>query len=98
MNFYQAMQLGAANLKPLIKKTEDKKESAPSCVCSLHGEPFPYFLNFWTLASHPSLKLFLCLFSPKDYGTRAGQSSRKSLHRLPQHLLLSPHLLQPAHL
>ncbi len=26
MNFYQAMQLGAVNLKPLIKKTEDKKE------------------------------------------------------------------------
>ena len=25
MNFYQAMQLGAVNLKPLIKKTEDKK-------------------------------------------------------------------------
>lgn len=26
MNFYQAMQLGAANLKPLIKKATDKKE------------------------------------------------------------------------
>ena len=25
MNFYQAMQLGANNLKPVIKKTEDKK-------------------------------------------------------------------------
>ena len=26
MNFYQSMQLGAVNLKPLIKKTEDKKQ------------------------------------------------------------------------
>ena len=25
MSFYQAMQLGAINLKPLIKETEDKK-------------------------------------------------------------------------
>ena len=27
MNFYQSMQLGAVNLKPLIKKTEDKNIS-----------------------------------------------------------------------
>ena len=27
MSFYQAMQLGAINLKPLIKETEDKKIS-----------------------------------------------------------------------
>ena len=45
---------------------------APSHICSLQGEPFLYFLNFLDIGLIPVLQTVLCLFSPKDYGTRAG--------------------------
>lgn len=48
----------------------------PTCVPST-ANLFLIFSTFWTLASHLSLKLFSCLFSPKDYETRAGRSSRR---------------------
>lgn len=54
----------------------------PTCVPSTANLCL-IFSIFWTLASYPSFKLFLYLCSPKNYGTRAGLSSRMIFSFLP---------------